>query len=134
MPLLLVFPKVGWLYNKMKCRKTEESSEEIWAIKDLPSLIRARKQELYLDQYLNRNSINLKEDQSNAKLWSISQDDINDVEKTRERPKDPFLQLGIGILAMFRLQLFLLTVFLAMAVLMLSVGITYYINGNDKLH
>jgi hypothetical protein len=91
MPLLLVFPKVGWLYNKMKCRKTEESSEEKWAKKDLPSLIRARKQELYLDQYLNRNSIKLTEDQSNAKLWSISQDDINDVEKTRERPKDPFL-------------------------------------------
>lgn len=75
----------------MKCRKTEESSEEKWAKKDLPSLIRARKQELYLDQYLNRNSIKLIEDQSNAKLWSISQDDINDVEKTRERPKDPFL-------------------------------------------
>ena len=131
-PLRMVFPHLYSLINRIFCcKKVDQTStqDEIW--ENLPSLIRARHEEEFLDTYLKLNDIKVKDTVRSTNSRVFLKPDLNELYHIKAKLKRPFELLGLGVVQIFRLKRFLLLVFLAMTIMMTLIGIAYYKNSPD---
>ncbi len=94
----MVFPHLYRLVNRIFCCRTADQTstqDEIW--ENLPSLIRARHEEEFLDSYLEKNEIKVKDTVRSTNSRVFTKLDLTELQKIKAKLKRPFELLGLGV-------------------------------------